>query len=218
MARLEEKVGEGEDAFLGVMGQMNVVPKLGQLFYIYFPICLALICMFTVFNLSTRIANCFKFGSQFQYDEDVNDDQVERGQALLELEKDILLKQQSRRPVKFDGSDTHSSNSKRPTIIQDEEPIPLLHHNSSSNGFDDVPEIEPIDLGPPKKGFFSKLFGRDQQAAEPIGQIEDIETAAPRADANNPSMFEGALPPPRRSSAATAPKKRYAWEYDSDGE
>jgi hypothetical protein len=73
-------------AFWKLMGNMAVVPILGGTFNTYVPILLAVVVLFTLFNLYSRMAALLRI-KRFQFSENINDEQVEEGSEILRRER-----------------------------------------------------------------------------------------------------------------------------------
>lgn len=75
-----------DTAFWKLMGNMAVVPILGGTFNTYVPIMLAVVVLFTLFNLYSRIASLLRI-KRFQFSESMNDETVEEGGEILRRER-----------------------------------------------------------------------------------------------------------------------------------
>ena len=65
------------------MGSMDIVPFLGEHFYLYFPLLILLVCIANLLNLTTRILQCLRI-KRFQFDENFNDSAIEEGAQILQ--------------------------------------------------------------------------------------------------------------------------------------
>lgn len=73
--------------FQEFMGQMNVVPALGESFNEVFPIIIALLCCLNILNVYSRIVNCLSFGSVDFELAAVDEEMREEGRVLVERER-----------------------------------------------------------------------------------------------------------------------------------
>lgn len=64
------------------MGSMDILPFLGEHFYLYFPILIILVCLSSMLNLTTRILKVLRI-KRFQFDENFNDSAIEEGSQIL---------------------------------------------------------------------------------------------------------------------------------------
>jgi len=191
---------------------MNVVPILGDKFFIYFPIFLLLLCFATIFNFFSKIVNCSTCckwcGQRFQYDEFVDEEQVEKGRTILFKEREAREK----------GG---LFSNKIQFVSEDDSNKPGVELEASNDAFDDQPDvtIHPISTKPTSTGITGKVLGFFSKSKAEV-QSTDIQSV--RVD-KKPLVSHRTIP--SFSSKPThinvkkpepTPKKKYAWEEDSD--
>jgi hypothetical protein len=76
----------GESAFADVMGDMSLVPLLGDGFIIYVPLMLVALCAMTLLGWWRRIPLAFDLAA-FLADRDFGEAMVEEGRRVLESER-----------------------------------------------------------------------------------------------------------------------------------
>nr|XP_055053996.1 G-protein coupled receptor-associated protein LMBRD2B-like [Misgurnus anguillicaudatus] len=75
-----------QTAYTSIMGSMQVLSFIANVFYIYYPMLIVLLCIATYFSLGTRCLNLLGF-QQFMGENDLTSDLVDEGKELIRREK-----------------------------------------------------------------------------------------------------------------------------------
>ncbi|KAM4808748.1 G-protein coupled receptor-associated protein LMBRD2 isoform 2-T2 [Rhinophrynus dorsalis] len=73
-------------AYTSIMGSLRVLPLIADVFYIYYPMLVVILCIATYFSLGTRCLNLLGF-QQFMGDNDMTSDLTDEGKELIRREK-----------------------------------------------------------------------------------------------------------------------------------
>ncbi|OCU02596.1 hypothetical protein XELAEV_18008359mg [Xenopus laevis] len=73
-------------AYTSIMGSLRVLPLIADVFYIYYPMLVLILCIATYFSLGTRCLNLLGF-QQFMGDNDMTSDLTDEGKELIKREK-----------------------------------------------------------------------------------------------------------------------------------
>ncbi|XP_053304103.1 G-protein coupled receptor-associated protein LMBRD2 isoform X2 [Spea bombifrons] len=73
-------------AYTSIMGSLRVLPLIADVFYIYYPMLVVILCIATYFSLGTRCLNLLGF-QQFIGDNDMTSDLTDEGRELIRREK-----------------------------------------------------------------------------------------------------------------------------------
>ncbi|XP_063310045.1 G-protein coupled receptor-associated protein LMBRD2 isoform X2 [Pelobates fuscus] len=73
-------------AYTSIMGSLRVLPLIADVFYIYYPMLVVILCIATYFSLGTRCLNLLGF-QQFIGDNDMTSDLTDEGKELIRREK-----------------------------------------------------------------------------------------------------------------------------------
>ncbi|KAM8960991.1 G-protein coupled receptor-associated protein LMBRD2 isoform 1-T1 [Pelodytes ibericus] len=73
-------------AYTSIMGSLRVLPLIADVFYIYYPMLVLILCIATYFSLGTRCLNLLGF-QQFMGDNDMTSDLTDEGKELIRREK-----------------------------------------------------------------------------------------------------------------------------------
>ncbi|CAG2165913.1 unnamed protein product [Oppiella nova] len=150
-----------ETAFTQIMGHLDVISFIGDIFNVYLPLCICLLCLSTFFEFGAKVLHNLGF-EQFILTDEMTAELIREGQELVKREKNKALRH-------LDHNTSQPPRPRKP--IGEQQPLSTTtQHITSRSASDDRQELmneaEPIG--------YSSNWNYDSTARPQKGLFDDI--------------------------------------------
>ncbi|CAG2105744.1 unnamed protein product [Medioppia subpectinata] len=150
-----------ETAFTQIMGHLDVISFIGDIFNVYLPLCICLLCLSTFFEFGAKVLHNLGF-EQFILTDEMTAELIREGQELVKREKNKALRH-------LEHNSSQTPRIRKP--VEEQQPLSTTKHMNTRSSPDDrqelINEVEPI-------GYSTNTWNYDSTSRPQKGLFDDI--------------------------------------------